>query len=185
MKRLMEQLKKMDRTGWLALWLCGALLLILALPADRKQEAAVSERLAEQPVTEDEAEAYKKKLVKELEETLACMDGAGKVRAMITFTDCGEDIVEKDVARSETASQGMAEGGAEKNIQYEETAVYREDGSKEPYVSRRELPQVEGVLVIAQGGGNSKVKQNIQEAVMALFSIEAHKIKIVKMENES
>ena len=118
MKRLMEQLKKMDRTGWLALGLCGALLLILALPADRKQEAAVSERLAEQPVTEDEAEAYKKKLVKELEETLACMDGAGKVRAMITFTDCGEDIVEKDVARSETASQGMAEGGAEKNIQW-------------------------------------------------------------------
>lgn len=43
-------------------------------------------------------------------------------------------------------------------------------------------PRVEGVLVIAEGGDSSRVKQEIIEAAQALFGIEAHKIKIMKME---
>ena len=42
-------------------------------------------------------------------------------------------------------------------------------------------PKVTGVLVIAEGGGNTKVKAEILEAVQALFGIEPHKIKIMKM----
>ena len=43
------------------------------------------------------------------------------------------------------------------------------------------IHQVTGVLVCAQGGGDPVVVQNIQEAVMALFQVDAHKIKIMKM----
>ena len=41
--------------------------------------------------------------------------------------------------------------------------------------------KVTGVLIAAEGAGDSVTVQNIQEAVMALFQIEAHKIKITKM----
>ena len=41
--------------------------------------------------------------------------------------------------------------------------------------------EVTGVLIAAEGADNSVTKRNIQEAVMALFQIEAHKIKIMKM----
>ena len=40
---------------------------------------------------------------------------------------------------------------------------------------------IRGVLVVAQGGGDPVIVQNITEAVMALFGIEAHKIKVMKM----
>jgi stage III sporulation protein AG len=40
------------------------------------------------------------------------------------------------------------------------------------------------VLVVAQGGGDSKIKREISDAVMALFPIQAHKIKIVKMQEQ-
>ena len=40
--------------------------------------------------------------------------------------------------------------------------------------------EVEGVVVIADGGDNAVVAQNITEAVQALFGVEAHKIKIMK-----
>lgn len=40
---------------------------------------------------------------------------------------------------------------------------------------------VTGVLIAAEGGDNSVVVQNIQQAVMALFQVEAHKIKVMKM----
>ena len=60
--------------------------------------------------------------------------------------------------------------------------MYTRDGNTEtPYISNEMTPQVDGVLVVAQGGGNSMVKQNILQSVMALFPLEAHKITIVKM----
>lgn len=42
-------------------------------------------------------------------------------------------------------------------------------------------PKVTGVLIAAEGADNSVVVRNIQQAVMALFQIEAHKIRVMKM----
>ena len=41
---------------------------------------------------------------------------------------------------------------------------------------------IEGVLVLAEGGGSAVVKQELLEAVQALFPIAAHKVKIMKLE---
>ena len=41
--------------------------------------------------------------------------------------------------------------------------------------------QVTGVLISAEGGGDPVVVQNIQQAVMALFQVDAHRIRIMKM----
>ena len=44
--------------------------------------------------------------------------------------------------------------------------------------------KVNGALIAAQGGDDPVTVQNIQQAVMALFQIEAHKIKIMKMKKK-
>lgn len=44
--------------------------------------------------------------------------------------------------------------------------------------------QVEGVMVVAEGCDDSAVSKNISDAIMALFDVEAHKIKIVKMSKQ-
>ena len=41
--------------------------------------------------------------------------------------------------------------------------------------------EVTGVLVAAQGAGSVVTVQNIQQAIMALFQIDANKIRIMKM----
>ena len=41
--------------------------------------------------------------------------------------------------------------------------------------------QVTGVLISAEGGGDPVVVREIQEAVMALFQVDAHRIRIMKM----
>ena len=43
---------------------------------------------------------------------------------------------------------------------------------------------VMGVLIVAEGAGNATVNTRISEAVKALFSIDAHKISIVKMRSQ-
>ena len=42
-------------------------------------------------------------------------------------------------------------------------------------------PEIRGVVVVAKGGGDPVIQRQIQEAVMALFHVEAHKIKVMKM----
>lgn len=41
--------------------------------------------------------------------------------------------------------------------------------------------KVTGVLIAAEGADDYTVVRNIQEAVMALFQVDAHKIKVMKM----
>lgn len=41
--------------------------------------------------------------------------------------------------------------------------------------------KVNGVLIAAEGADNYVTVENIQQAVMALFQVEAHKIKVMKM----
>ena len=61
--------------------------------------------------------------------------------------------------------------------------VYEKDakGTQQPYVASEEYPRVTGVLIVAKGGGNPVVVGNIQAAVEALFQVEPHKIKVMKM----
>ena len=48
-------------------------------------------------------------------------------------------------------------------------------------IYQSEEAEVKGVLIAAEGAADPVVVQKIQQAVMALFQIEAHKIKIIKM----
>ena len=179
MKWFFDFLKKMDKTRWLAVGLTGILLLVIALPTDsvrmHSEEEQWNETLRANQADRTHTENYEKTLADKLEQSLSCMDGVGEVRVMLTFQDRGESVVEKDVTRAEN----------EQGTQYQEAAVYGETDGREPYISQEKLPQVEGVLVIAQGGGDSRVKQDIMDAVRALFPIEAHKVTIVKMQKES
>ena len=96
----------------------------------------------------------------------------GKDQFLLTFEGSGERKVEKD--------KQVGTGGTEEETVYEESG----SSSRRPYVTSESNPQVEGVLVIAEGGDKSSVKEEIIGAAQALFGIEPHKIKIMKMEVE-
>ena len=179
-----KKLNFKDKNTWLILGIFGVLLLVIAMPVEKAQKKD-SGMTQTQPAAEEttqqtgqeRADDATAALEKRLEETLSLIDGAGKVRVMITLKDTGEKVVEKDVTRRTDTDTGGNE-----NSDLSQSSVYEKDGSTEtPYVSNEMTPQVEGVLVVAQGGGNSLVKQNILQSVMALFPLEAHKITIVKM----
>lgn len=51
----------------------------------------------------------------------------------------------------------------------------------EPFIDDRETPEIRGVVVVAQSGDDPIQILKIQEAVMTLFQIDAHKIKVMKM----
>ena len=66
----------------------------------------------------------------------------------------------------------------------EETVYEESGGEKAPYVSKEILPEIEGVLVVAEGGDSPRIVSDISDAVKALFQVEAHRIKVVKMSSK-
>ena len=60
-------------------------------------------------------------------------------------------------------------------------------GGEDPYYTTARLsdvvPEIEGMVIAADGGDDPVVVKNLTEAVQALFGVEAHKIKIMKRTN--
>lgn len=121
-----------NRNNLLILALLGVLVLVLAIPTEKKTESKMDFKANE--------EAGGEQLEERLERILKHTEGVGEVRVMITEAE------EKSFA-SNKENEGT----------------------------------VEGVVVVAQGATDPAVKKKIQDIVIALFPIEAHKIEIVKM----
>ncbi len=129
-----------------------------------------------------EYEAY---LEEKTAQTLRQVSGVGEVTVMITLKSGGQKIIEKDQSNTvQTTEEEDSSGGtrAVEDQSSDKTSIYTQgaDGSSAPYVSKELSPEIEGVVVIADGGDDAVVIQNITEAVQALFGVEAHKIKIMK-----
>ena len=111
---------------------------------------------------------YISTLEDELAEVLSAMEGVGEVCVMITLEDDGEIVLQTDSSKSEDSSS--------------DSTVIMEQGDDElPYITSRITPSVQGVVVVAEGAGSGSVDAEITEAVMALFGIEAHKVKVLPM----
>ena len=106
------------------------------------------------------------------------MEGVGKVKVMITLKSSKESVVNKDTPYEESTKKD------EKAVKEdEETVLIDKNGEKVPYIVKEVEPEVEGVVVVAQGGGSDIVNQNIVDAVSVLFHISSYKIKVLKMED--
>lgn len=187
--------KGMKKENMLVLVLLGVLLFIIALPTKQNNtEKSVlkdtkTEIIEKTEVTEKAQDDYAAYVEEKLEYTLALMEGVGKVKVMVTVSASQSEVVEKDrtTTRSNT-TETDSEGGTRNvnNLESTETTLYTVDayGNQVPYVTQLYEPEIDGVMVVAQGAGRQTVNSDITEAIQALFGIEAHKIKIAKMKTE-
>ena len=124
--------------------------------------------------------SYERYLEQKTEEALQCVEGVGNVKVMITLKSSEENVVEKDQqSDGQSVEEEDSQGGKRmtKETSSDKTSIYEQksDGTQVPYVSKKLSPEVEGVIVIADGGDNAVVVQNITGAIQALYGVEAHK----------
>ncbi|MDO4296858.1 MAG: stage III sporulation protein AG [Lachnospiraceae bacterium] len=187
MKEWLEKVKSLKKDQILILLLSGVLLLIIAMPEkETKENTGTNITAAESETVSNTVPDERERLELQLQNLLAQVEGVGRAQVMITLKSDGKKIVEKDGENAQEKEDDRQEGvsSSSQSVRSSESTVYQRDGqgNETPYVTERQSPEVDGVLVIAQGGGNTAVVQEITEAVMALFGVEAHKIKVMKME---
>lgn len=178
-----EKWKKIKKQDWLIVCLIGVLLLVVMLPVGEKKEK--EEIVVPETTVAENTDDYERELEQRLERVLGRIQGVSDVTVMITTKDKGEAVVEKDVSRENTVTSETDSSGGSRSVTESvtgSTTVYVEqNGETSPYVQKELQPAIEGVVVVAKGGDNSKVKTEITEAVQALFAVEAHRIKVVAM----
>ncbi|QHQ62774.1 stage III sporulation protein AG [Anaerocolumna sedimenticola] len=189
-------IKEIGPARLVILLMAGIFLLVLSFPDMLSSENSSKDNTAKQDYkvkentdnteTDDETEAYINELENRLKKVLAKVEGIGDVDVMITLKGSKEKVILKDGPYTqESMNEVDGEGGNRdsSSISKEDTTVLVNGGNGEgvPYVIQEKEPEVEGVVVIAEGGGNAKIMTEIMEAAQVLFDVPAHKVKVMKM----
>lgn len=168
--------------------LVAAILLLAFWPTKSREDTDEEEAVQSMPLETGQtttATDERENLENQLKRILQQVEGVGMVDVAITLESTGSKTVEKDTPDSSSSSEKSGGGESEKseNRSIQEETVYLEeaDGTKTPYVIKETMPEVRGVLVIAQGADDLSIVEEIKEAAMALFHLDAHKIKVMKM----
>ena len=170
-------IKKLKKEQILMILLGAVLMILIMIPVPQKEKLTENTEKVAVEIGEESSVEH------QLKEILQKISGVGKVEVLITYEDRGRVVVEKDLSVSEELVQESDSNGGNRTTtttRNESETVY--DKTESPYVIQEITPTRKGVLVVAQGGGDSVVKNKIQETIQALFGLDSHKISIMKME---
>lgn len=148
----------------------AGMLLLAATEWLPKPEQAEQETVAEEAAPQSSAD-YARELEKRLQELIAAVEGAGDTRVMVTLAT-GENTRYATDVRTQADS-------------YTEEHVLLQGGSPPALVETVATPEVQGVAVLCEGGGEALVQSRITEIVRVLTGVNTNHITVTKLVPES
>ena len=136
--------------------------LLMLLPGEKKAESEAVPR----------GDPFDRLAVQsEMEEVLGAVDGAGKLRLLLSV----ESGTELELASN--ISEEREEGSAAR-----ETQVLTLDAgsSEEVVVTKSRYPRFTGALIVCEGAGSASVRLALTQAVSSLTGLTADKIAVIK-----
>jgi stage III sporulation protein AG len=180
------------RNLWLAtLGVLGIVLLVIANTGGSKPAGVQPEQVLPGPAPEEKAESSmsfeEEQIAGKLREMLRQVDGAGKVEVSVRLSgSTREEYAVNTTTGKKTTQERDQTGGT--RLTTEDTNSGQlvmnrsETGEERPVVEREVAPQVAGVLVVAQGAGDSRIKARLFEATRVALGIDPQRILVLKME---
>ena len=167
------------KNRFLLIGLAGICLIVLA---DTLWGTAPSGGGNDPPVQETAAQPQQPSSTEqELEERLAGMigsvQGAGRVRVMVTLENAGETVYATN-EKSDTQTSGTAD----RRTSYENEHVFFEaQEGRQPLVETRLEPEVKGVAVVCEGGDDVTVIRRITDLVSVVLKLPSNRVCFIKM----
>lgn len=147
-------------------------------PANEQPVFASKDKSTDMSMSDYES-FYENQLKEILEEVI----GIGEVSVMVNLDSSEEVIVEKDINTKNQQTKEVDKDRATRDItdssRDEKVVLVQGEQGEQPIVVKRVKPKVRGVLVVAKGAENMKVKAWITEAVQKALHVEPHKISIL------
>jgi stage III sporulation protein AG len=181
-----------NRFGWLlVLGLAGVGAMMFSSFVQVKEDALPEEHPAE-PETKPVAvqadrlatmQDYERQYEEQLSEVLSKIVGVDDVSVIVNLDSTEEEVVQLDVRESEQVTSEEDKSGGQRKITQNtydrKTAYYRSDNGERPVVVKRLKPKVRGVLVVARGVEDLRVKAIVIEAVQRTLDVPMHRISVL------
>ncbi len=119
-----------------------------------------------------------------LRDVLSDISGAGRVSVMINFSGTSEIITATTSNKSEDKTSNNDNSGqreTESKTESTSPVIIKKDGEDIPLVVKEILPEIVGVIVVAEGANNVGVRINLLQAVQTLLNVSQDKIEIFTM----
>ena len=128
---------------------------------------------------------YAAEIQDQLSTILSKIAGAGKVSVMITYESGKELVTQKDKSVIDKVTDEKDNDGGtriinEYSIDDKTVMVNQQGGSSQPVVVKEINPEIKGVIVVAEGAWDSKVKLKISEAVQTVLDIPAYRVTVLE-----
>ena len=117
-----------------------------------------------------------------LEHILETINGVGKVKVLIKYSESSTVVAMYNETISESITKENDGNGGSKDVKESENKkeiVYTdEDGTNKPITEKVVMPVIEGAIITAQGASNANIKTSIVSAVEAVTGLPVHKIQV-------
>lgn len=181
--KLLKDNKKMVENMTIV-FLIGLILLIgaSALSKPRPSNNSSNKQLVLEKT--DNTENYSKQLELDLKNILSKINGVGNIDVMITLNTDEEVVAAMDTVQSSTTTNEKdSNGGIRETTQVESNSkvVMTQDtgGQNSPIVLKKVMPEIRGVIVVADGAGNPEIRYELSSAVQTALGIPAYKVKVI------
>lgn len=154
----------------IAVGLIGVLLIMISDILPKKQEKGTASS-GETVQAEDENEAFRTATESQLKDLLEQIEGVGSCEIMLTLEGTTEYIYAENISRYTDNGGGRTSDKFDNNIVFTE-----KDGDKQALVKKVIKPQISGVVVVCEGGGDIRVKERVIKAVSTVLDISSAKV---------
>lgn len=181
---------KMSKDKWILMLLFGLVLFIIAIPTGTGKQTKDTGLQAQDLAVETAKAAktqetsYETQLENRIKQILRNVEGVGEVEVMIVLKSTEEKVLRIDKNSLTSTTRETDSGGGTRDLSdselQESTVLTGNSSGNAPFVEKELMPEIEGIVISAAGGGSPVVKAEISEAMVALFNIPVHKIKVLK-----
>ena len=125
------------------------------------------------------------RMVSDLESILSKINGVGKVKVMVTYSETSKVVpVYNEESTEENTEETDSEGGTRKVTQTDnrKEVIYEERNGNKTLITQSVVsPKIEGAIITAEGANDANTKTNIIQAVSAVTGLATHKIQVFEM----
>lgn len=194
-EKLQDKNKKNYVTNLAILLLFGILLAVVGSTFSDESTATINNISGKENVQEqvevvssqkNKGEEIKEaEMERKLKNTLESIKGVGKVQVMVYFKGGEEQVPAININDSTSLTEEKdTDGGTRKITQENEgrtVVMMNTENGTEPFVLKKENPEVTGVFIVAEGANDNLIKLQIQQAVVKLFGLNENQVTVYPM----
>ncbi|QSZ26512.1 stage III sporulation protein AG [Aceticella autotrophica] len=157
--------------------LIGASVFVKPQPTNKNND---KQMVIKQDINND----YAKEVENNLKNVLSKIHGVGKVDVMITLNTDEEVVAATDSVQSETSTNEKDNNGGTRVTTQTETnnkivTSQTTTGQNQPIILKKVMPEIRGVIVVAEGADNPNIQYQLLSAVQTALGIPAYKVKVI------